>query len=168
MRPDPEEFRSAFINQKRAGNARGSFGSYLGGGNGSGDFAAGMQSSFSLPDGAGRSLQEAYASNGDAFTSGLLDAGLGAVNAGQEQAMALGSQGVRSAQGLAHAKRMAKLNASASRQQSTFGAISAGMGMLGSIGGAFQSRAAAQPAASSSSAPARSGFSKPATSRLYW
>ena len=64
MRPDPEDFRSAFISQNRAAANRGSFSSFLSGSSPSDGFAAGMQSSLAPPQGTNRRSQQAYAQAG--------------------------------------------------------------------------------------------------------
>lgn len=165
MRPDPEEFRSAFIRQKGLGEASGRSqpGSYLSGTASAGQFASGLQSSFALPDGAGRKLQESYAADGDAFSSGLMDAGLDLVNAGRERSMALGAQGVSGLQNLAAAKRSATIARNGIQSGATASMIGSLIDMGGSIGGAAASAAAKRAAvrgSSSSGTSSRSG--------LYW
>jgi hypothetical protein len=125
---------------------RGGFSSYLAQDSSSGDYAAGMQSTFKPPTTTNQQEEQAYGDRSEAVNMAQFGENLGRVTSAQGQYANLGFNSISSAQAAANAKEMAKLQTQSANTASNMSMISSGMGMLGSIGGFAKSFS--KPAAS--------------------
>jgi hypothetical protein len=130
---DIDAFDSRF-GPGRAADRRGSFSQYLAQDSSSGDYAAGMQSTFKPPVTTNQQEEQAYGDRNEAVNMAQFGENLGRVTSQQGQYASLGFNAVNSAQSIKQAKEMASMQAASANSAANMSMISSGMGMLGSIG----------------------------------
>lgn len=140
---DPRQQDIAAFNSRfgpgGATDRRGSFSQYLAQDSSSGDYAAGMRSTFKPPTTTNQQEEQAYGDRSEAVNMAQFGENLGRVTSQQGQFANLGFSSIGAAQSAAHAKKMAELSAQSAGWNATQSMISSGMSTLGSIGSFAQS-----------------------------
>jgi hypothetical protein len=135
---DPRQQDIAAFNSRfgpgGAMDRRGSFSQYLAQDSSTGDYAAGMKSTFTPPVTSNQQEEDAFGDRGEAVNMAQFGENLGRVTSQQGQFANLGFNSINSAQSAANAKEMAKFQTQSANTAANMSMISSGMSALGSIG----------------------------------
>jgi len=141
MNDDRMEFARYFAAQKGSeiGDEatavnRGSFAKYM---DGPGDRVQGafasLQAAPPMPDSGNEELSQAMQQKADTFLNGFLQQGTAGVSNTLSRTMGTGFAGLSTAQQTLYAKQLAALKADAAKSDAAWGALGAGVGVLGAV-----------------------------------
>lgn len=133
---DFEQPYDSFGSRFSAGAAaaqRGSFGRFMGTGQGVGRFAGQMVSSFQPPQGSNQQEQDAFASQLEQTNMAQFGDGLGRLQNQYGQVSQIGLSGVSDIQAVQQAREMASLRKQSANQGALFNAIGTGLSLASGI-----------------------------------